>query len=406
MFETLHRFRTGTLILSLSGQGAERFLNLCKNKSIPLWNIEAGVDGFSLELEAAAFKKLKPLVKKTHVTIRIKQKMGFPFLYRRERKRKAFYLGFCAGFLCLFLLSLRIWEISLEGNESITSEHLKSYLETIQVKPGMEKKNALCEEIEKSLREAFPKLTWVSVAKEGALLQIHLQESREVTKAAESEMPSNLVATEDGMIQSIITRSGVPQVVEGDTVKKGDLLISGQMEVLDDSQSVTGYRYLTSDGEVQAKVTYPYEETLSMTYEKREYTGKRHLSYGIASENNVYSLRLPVKAFSHQTILTKEQKIRIHKEIFLPFALRKEICREYKVVKKTYSREEARRILSKQFQVYRKQLEEGKQEILGENVTISFAEGKAYAKGSVTVSKDIGKQIPLDVDFQGVPVVE
>lgn len=406
MLETLHRYRIGTVLLSLSGQGAERFLNLCKNKSIPLWNIKAQGDGFSLELEAADFRKLKPLVRKTHVKIRVQQKKGFPFLYRRERKRKAFYLGFCTCIICIFMLSLRIWEISLEGNESLTTEHLKNYLSTIHIQPGMEKKKAHCEEIETSLREAFPKLTWVSVSKEGACLRIHMQESRDTIKAVEKEAPSNLIATEDGIIQSIITRSGVPKVRKGDAVKKGDLLISGQMEVLDDSQSVAGYRYLSSQGEVKAEVTYPYEERLSLTYEKKEATGKCHVSYGIATKNKIFFLRLPVREFSKETKLSMEKKIRIREEIVLPFALRKEICREYKIVKKTYSKEEARKILSKQFQAYRKQLEEEKQEILAEDVSISFAEGIAVAKGSITVSKDIGKQIPLDVDFQGVPVVE
>lgn len=406
MFESLHRYGTGTLILSLSGQGAERFLNLCKNKSIPLWNIEAREEAYILALNAAAFFELKPLVRKTRVKIRIEEKKGFPFFYRREKKRKAFYLGFCTGILCLFLLSLRIWNISVEGNESLTTEHLKSYLATLHIQPGIAKKRVDCEEIERSLREAFPKLTWVSAAKEGAILQIHLQESRDTAKAVENKTPSNLIATEEGEIQKIITRSGVPQVQEGDTIKKGDLLISGQMELLDDSQNLTGYRYLASDGDVRAKVTYHYEESLSMTYERKEYTGRQHRFYGIVTGKAAYYFRLPVKPFAKETIYTSEQKIRVREEIFLPFAFRKEICREYKNGKKTYSKEEARIILSKEFQAYRKQLEEENQKILSEDVTISFTEGKAVARGNITVSKDIGKQIPLDVDFQGVPVVE
>ena len=45
----------------------------------------------------------------------------------------------------------------------------------------------------------------------------------------QKELPeSDLIAGSGGVIESIVTRKGVPQVQVGDRVKKGDLLVSSE----------------------------------------------------------------------------------------------------------------------------------------------------------------------------------
>ena len=54
----------------------------------------------------------------------------------------------------------------------------------------------------------------------------------------EEAVPCDLIADLDGEIVSMTTRSGVPKMKTGDTCQKGDLLISGIVEILNDSQEV------------------------------------------------------------------------------------------------------------------------------------------------------------------------
>ena len=46
----------------------------------------------------------------------------------------------------------------------------------------------------------------------------------------------------------------------GDTVKKGDLLVKGELEILDDSGEVSGYQYCASDADIFLKTSYEYRE--------------------------------------------------------------------------------------------------------------------------------------------------
>ena len=80
--------------------------------------------------------------------------------------------------------------------------------------------------------------------------------------------PKDLIAEKDATIVEIVTRKGVPQVHAGDTVKAGDLLVSGRVEVLNDAKEVIGYQYQTSDADIYGATVLEYEDQLETVYEK------------------------------------------------------------------------------------------------------------------------------------------
>ena len=45
-----------------------------------------------------------------------------------------------------------------------------------------------------------------------------------------------------------MTRKGTPSVWAGAEVKKGQILVSGRMDLTDDAGEVTGYRYTQAQG--------------------------------------------------------------------------------------------------------------------------------------------------------------
>ena len=77
--------------------------------------------------------------------------------------------------------------------------------------------------------------------------------------ASGRERATDLIASSDGMITDLVTRSGVPLVHQGDQVKKGDILVLGRIEVTDDSATVTadiGPEHLNAAGAVQGGMLY------------------------------------------------------------------------------------------------------------------------------------------------------
>lgn len=82
------------------------------------------------------------------------------------------------------------------------------------------------------LREEFSNITWVSAKIEGTQLILEIKENVDGYVTEETpEGPFSLAASKDGIVSSIITRSGTPMVLPGTPCKKGDVLVSGEIAV-------------------------------------------------------------------------------------------------------------------------------------------------------------------------------
>ena len=135
-----------------------------------------------------------------------------------------------------------IWDIHFEGNEKWTEETLLEFLETKNIAPGMPKKDIDCTQIVKDIRQQYDDIIWVSASIDGSRLRIQIKENEDtflqenpketenqpLTDAAEtvSAAGTDLVASANGVITSMITRIGTPLVHVGDTVEEGQILVN------------------------------------------------------------------------------------------------------------------------------------------------------------------------------------
>lgn len=78
----------------------------------------------------------------------------------------------------------------------------------------------------------------------------------------------------DGIVESVVTRQGTPLIKSGEEVKKGQELISGIVNITDDSQEVVRYEYVQADADVYVRYTIDYYDTFPLTIEKK-FTGKK-----------------------------------------------------------------------------------------------------------------------------------
>ena len=84
----------------------------------------------------------------------------------------------------------------------------------------------------------------MSVRLHGTRLFIRLRESEvPVRQEVESGEACDLAAASDARITSVVVRSGIPLVQAGDTVEKGQLLVSGTVPITDDGgEEISSYR--------------------------------------------------------------------------------------------------------------------------------------------------------------------
>ena len=229
---------SGYIIVEVYGEKKERFINLIRAKQIAVWKIKDIENGYKFYMYAGDFKQLKDIIRKTRMKIRIKERYGLPFLLFKYRKRKAFVLGILTAFIICYVMSLFVWDISVEGNYSYTKYEILDFLKENQVFHGMKKENVDCETIEKQIRNNYFDITWVSVELKGTRLIVHLRENFDDAGLKEQPLEEYeegkgymLVSDKDAVIESIITRTGKPLVKKGHTVYAGYLLIDFKFDI-------------------------------------------------------------------------------------------------------------------------------------------------------------------------------
>lgn len=384
-------YTKGYLVVLLKGYSPERFLNICSSHNINIWNLLHTEEGYQFCITIADFRKLKPIVKKTKTKLIIRNRYGFPFFLYKYRKRKLFFagVGLCLGII--YIMSLFIWDIHIEGNYSYTEDVLLDFLKSKDVIHGMKKDEVDCSAIEKMLRSEYEDVTWVSASVSGTRLVIKIQENFDNMVMLETTAPSNLVAAKDCKITSIVTRSGTPLVKKGDIVAKGDILVSGIVEITDDYGEHIRYEYVEADADIYGEMIYEYEDSQSLTYQKKVYTENQKTAYAV----KVFSSRIYLYAgkinFEQFDIATEQKQLRFGTNYYLPFFLEKCYYREYVYQEVILSKEEAEKILQKNLNNFFENFLKKGVQIVGNNVKIQIDGKKGKASGKVIMIAPVAK---------------
>lgn len=115
MLNTIIRYIQGYLLIQVTGYSTERFLNLCSRKQIYLWGLEPKENSYEMFITIRGFRKLKPILKKTRTKVTILNRFGLPFFFHKYRKRKVFFFGILFCVIFIYVMSLFVWNIHIEG---------------------------------------------------------------------------------------------------------------------------------------------------------------------------------------------------------------------------------------------------------------------------------------------------
>lgn len=334
MLTQCYRWIKGYLKIRLIGYSPERFINICKNKNIIVWDIKSFQNSYELYILMSDFKKLKPLCKKTVTKVKILEKRGFPFHAHRFKKRKSFLIGISIFLILIYISSLHIWTINISGNKMITSDIICSYLKEQSIKIGTSANKINCKDLAADLRKNYEDIIWVSVSLDGTSLIIELRENTDSKSIVDSDpSPTDLVASFDGIITNIITRNGIPLVKVGDSVKKGDILVSGCIPVMNDNKEIISTKYVKADADIWGEIRVNYHDQIDSIYQKKNY-----LSEFIYLE--VGPLKTPLKSKKNLEVFVDHNLIKIGK------------IHKYKIINKQYTTEECESILKNRYQKY------------------------------------------------------
>ena len=392
LFSFFH-FLSGYCKVVLSGANQERFLNLCVAKQILLWNIKREGKHYIFYISRGGYKELEEIAQKTGSKYQCVQKKGLPFLFYQYKKRKFLLLTLfvCVAVFCV--MSCFIWQVQAVGSYSHSEEEILDYLKKKGIYSGTKISKISCTNLEEQIRKDFEDIAWVSCERKGTLLRVRVKETldKRDQKTEEREAPCNLIASKTGKIDSILVRSGSAMVKPGDTVKVGDVLISGIVEIRDDAGEVAEETMVRAQGDIYAISQIKYEDAFPLLYYKKIYTGNTQKSYRFLV--NGYTVKLPERktAYTHYDEQSREVLLHIGPQFYLPVSLFIITKAECEVSQKSYSVKEAKREAEKRLALFLKEYERKGVIILKNNVRIDENKNECTAKGIITIKERVGK---------------
>jgi similar to stage IV sporulation protein len=252
-------FLTGYVEVLVRGAHLEKLLNLLTNSGLYLWDIRRlSAEAIQVKIRAHGFLRIRELIRRTNSTVRIHHKRGWPFIWRALKNRKMFWIGALLFLALLVYLSSLIVFIKVEGFTGEDRQILLANLAKLGLKPGVLRYELLPRKnlIEREIMIHTPGAVWLGISVQGVVAEV------KVIKRKEAPAPKgacDIVAARDGVVTKVVVIRGMPVVKEGDTVARGDLLISG-VEWLNDQEAGELFKHeVPASGIVEAKVWYDLE---------------------------------------------------------------------------------------------------------------------------------------------------
>ncbi len=368
------QYLRGYVTVKVWGYSVERLLNLCGNHDVLVWDIEDHGDYHTMRISIAGFFALKPLLKKTGTRAAVLGKYGLPFFVSKMCRRKLFVAGLVCCILFWCLASRFIWDIRIEGNFALTEDVLMDYLEERGVHTAMKKSELEIGTLEQALREDYDLITWTSAQLRGTTLVIHIKENEmpvyDDRDSGKDGQGMDLVAEKAGVVTYIITRSGVPQVACGDSVEKGDVLVSGAVPVYNEDTTVRKYQYVEAD----ADITLAYDRNLTLeeeiAYDEKCYTGEAVEIPVIGTGEREVAFRLRKVPYTFYDTSEEKKQVQLLDHLYLPLYYGKRTVQEYEIVPKMHTEEEMKMLLEERWRKIISTLNEKGVQIAKKNVTI------------------------------------
>jgi similar to stage IV sporulation protein len=250
-------------------------------------------------------------------------------------------IGALVGVAALFFLSRFVWEFEVRGNRTVGSDAILHHLAELGVKPGVYGPSVDIETVKNEMLLRIGALSWLTVNVRGSRAVVEVRERVPKPEIQTLDVPCNVVAARDGVVTRMETLVGAPQVAPGQTVTRGQLLVSGVV----DSRQV-GARFLRARARVFARVWRDMAAVTPLWAAEKHHTGRvsEQRTLVIAGYRTKISV-LGFKSFEKCDKVIKTSTLKLPFGGALPVSLVTETFREYTTQAVARDREEVAALL-------------------------------------------------------------
>ena len=349
----------------------ERFINICISKRIFIWDIQREKSSIMYaNIGIKDFKRLKNVAKKTKSKVSIEGKYGIPFLLHRYRKRKNFFILCSIILISLVAMSRFVWNIEIEGLQTIPKEEFMQELNDYGLKIGTRKSLIDSNSIINKMRLTRDDISWMGIDIKGTNIIIKIKEKEKAPIVINKSDYCNIVSNKTGLITKINVQDGTKAVEIGDMVKEGDVLVLGLLEGKFSGET----RYVHAIADVEAKVWYSKKEKFYYNQDIRKETGQIENKYSIKFNNFKINFTKTLSKFQNYDTICKSKKILLFPNFYLPIEIVKKTNIEYKKISKTFTEEELIEIATEKLEIEIEAEIENKDNIINKQINVDKQE--------------------------------
>ncbi|MFH5182772.1 sporulation protein YqfD [Paenibacillus sp. TAB 01] len=381
----------GYVLIEVKGRRLEALINKIIEQGGTVWDIRLlGDSRAELFILLKDFFRLRPWLKETGCRVHVLKRFGAPFMLDKLEKRKFFAVGLICFFIGIYLLSSVVWQVRVEGNETISTTQIleaakKEGLYKMQWKYRLRDADVLS----KSLQNDLPQAAWVGVEIHGTHIIIKVVEAT-IPEKPPLASPRHLVASKNALVTSIFAEKGKPIVKANTYVRKGDILISGIIGDELHQQTVV------AAGEVKGLVWYSPTVEVPLTQRYKVYTGETKKRFYLVLGNRGLQLTGYGKLPFEQYESIPERKTLQWRNWSLPVGWINEKLMATSEVERPIDPQEAKSLGIEQAKAEILSLAGKDSKIVSEKILHEKTEnGKVYMEVHLEVEESITQELPI-----------
>lgn len=235
---------------------------------INIYELEEEDNNLIIKINIQDYAKIKKYLK----TIRFKKirYTGPKYFLETFKRFKIIFISIILSWLLIWGASFIIVDVKIVHDDETLVNLLENELEKYGIKKfslrqNYEKLSQIKEEIK---RNNLDTIDWLEINKVGMKYIVRV-EKRVITPQNEEKDYCHFIATKDGIITKMMISKGEAKVFQNDYVKKGDVLISGDVLL---NESVVDK--VCASGKAYAEVWYTVNVKVPLEYTENKATGK------------------------------------------------------------------------------------------------------------------------------------
>lgn len=295
---------TGELEVTATGLSPEKLLNIAAKNNISLSGVRRlSYTQLCFNIGPADYNRLKKLLPEGRYKLNIGSSRGLSLMLYAFRARYCLIAGIIVSIVLAFFASSRIWFVKVRGCEKVSEENVLQLLESYGLKSGARVSGEELDEMEKQLMHDISDISWVGISRRGVNIYAYIKESSELPESTPIDKPADVVALKDGVVEKVTVLQGRAVVTQGQTVRAGDVLISGELIYQD-----LPYQYIYALGDVQARIWYSGERKISLVQSETVRTGNT----AVVRTMRIFGQDIPLDGenpFASYEVESKEQDV-------------------------------------------------------------------------------------------------